>query len=168
MKIETREYLGRFQKSADELDKLVNFNQKELVYNVGIWLDSVVLKIQNRSWLNTSPETKPFEESVFFSVWLNDESIQKGKIYYNIHALKLRQLTNYSIKSREFSNAFRLRFMPFEKQWPNVSVDFGPLTLMEGWVPFDHEHIEKLVADLASNFLEIAVIIEDLLKERKK
>lgn len=168
MKIETRVYLDRFQKSADELDVQVNFNQKELEYKVGVWLDSVVLKIQNRSWLNTSPETKPFEDSVFFSVWLNDESIQKGKIYYNIHALKLRQLTNYSIKSREFSNAFRMRFKPFEKQWPNVSVDFGPLTLMEGWVPFDQKHIEKLVADLASNFLEIAVIIEDLLKERKK
>lgn len=91
-----------------------------------------------------------------------------GVLNYNIHALKLRQLTGYSIKSRDFAEAFRSRFKPFENKWPNVSVDFGPLTLMQGWVSIDIENPENEIAGLAHQFLEIQFIIDELLKERKK
>lgn len=161
-------YLDKFQKSVDHFFEKQLFDQKNLEYKVGVWLKSVVLKIQKRSWINTSQAAKPFEESIFFSVWLNDESIRKGRLYYNIHALKLRQLADYSIKSREFADAFRLRFKPFEKKWPNVSVNFGPLTLMEGWVTIDEENLEAIISDLAYKFSEIEFIIDDLLAQRKK
>lgn len=165
--METLYYLDKFQKSADRLDKKL-FNQEKLEYKVGIWLQSAVLKFQKKSWLNNSPTAKPFKESIFCSVWPNDESIREGKLNYNIHALKLRQLAGYSIKSREFADAFRRRFKPFAKKWPNVSVDFGPLTLMQGWVAFDEENFEAIVIDLSCKFLEIAFIMDDLLAERKK
>ncbi|NQX37283.1 hypothetical protein SAMN05421820_103747 [Pedobacter steynii] len=166
MEIETGYYLDKFQKSLDQLEKKGAFSQKNLESKVGIWLDSVVLKIQKKSWINAS--AKPFGEGIFFSVWLNDESLGKGKLYYNIHALKLRELKGYVIKSREFAEAFRLKFKSFENRWPNVGVRFGPLTLMEGWVDIEHEHIENLVADLAFNFLEITFIIDDLLEKGLK
>ncbi|RQO70689.1 hypothetical protein DBR43_22085 [Pedobacter sp. KBW06] len=166
MKIETGYYLEKFQKSLEQLDKQEAFHQKKLECKVGIWLDSVVLKIQKQNWTNASAE--PFGEGIFFSVWLNDESIGKGKLYYNIHALKLRGLTGHTIKSRAFAEAFRLQFKSFESKWPNVSVDFGPLTLMEGWVSIiDHEQIPDIVTNLASGFSEIDFIINDLLSERK-
>lgn len=166
MKIETEYYLDKFQKSLDKLDKKGAFSQKELEGKVGIWLDSVVLKIQKKSWINTS--AKPFGEGIFFSAWLNDESIGKGKLYYNIHALKLRGLAGYTIKSREFAADFRLKFKSFENKWSNVGVNFGPLTLMEGWVSIiDQEKIPDIVANLASGFLEIEFMIDDLLEERK-
>jgi hypothetical protein len=160
-------YLDRFQKSADQFDKEL-FSQKKLEYKVGVWLESVALKIQQPSWVNVSLTARPFQESVFFSVWLNDESIRVGKLYYNIHALQLRQLAGYSIKSREFADAFRGRFRSFQKKWPNVRVDHGPLTLMEGWVALDENGMEDAIRDLAGKFAEIAFIIDELLAERKK
>lgn len=166
MKIEAGYYLDKFQKSLDQLDKQGAFRKKKLECKVGIWLDSVVLKIQKKNWINVSAES--FGEGIFFSVWLNDESVAKGKLYYNIHALKLRGLVGYAIKSREFAEAFRLKFKSFENQWPNVSVNFGPLTLMEGWVSIlDHEKIPDIVSSLASGFLEVEFMIDDLLEERK-
>jgi hypothetical protein len=159
--------LDKFQKSVDRFDGKL-FSQKKLDYKVGIWLESVVLKIQKKSWLNKSPTTVPFSGGIFFSIWINDESISKGKLRYNIHALKLRELEGYSIKSREFAEAFRSRFKSFSKQWPNVSVDFGPLTLMEGWVLLDEKKLPDILIDLANKFLEIEFIIDEVLAERRK
>ena len=164
--MDTPHYLDIFQKTADRLDSKL-FIQKNVEYKVGIWLKSVVVKFQKPSWRNPS-KAKPFEESVFFGIWVNDESLRYGKINYNIHALKLRELQGYSIKSRDFADAFRSAFRPYAKKWPNVSVDFGPLTLMNGWVAMDKENMETIIEDLAYKFLEIAFIIDNLLAERKK
>lgn len=166
--METIDYLDKFQKAADQLDKQGDLSRKKLDCKAGIWLQSAVLKIQKKSWLNAAPTPRPFRESIFFSVWLNESTIREGKLYYNIHALKLRQLTGYTIKSREFADDFRSRFKPFQDKWPNVSVKFGPLTLMEGWVKLDEENLENTLIDLACKFLEIEFILDDLLEERKK
>ncbi|SEN37788.1 hypothetical protein SAMN04488505_1102 [Chitinophaga rupis] len=164
--METAYYLDKFQKIANDLDQQ-HFSEKKLESKVGIWLHSVALKVQKRSWINASQLARPFEESIFFSVWVNDESARTGKLYYNIHALKLRQLTGYKIKSRDFATAFRMRFKAFEMKWPNVRLDLGPLTLMEGWVVLDEEHFAATVKDLTYNFSAIAFIIDELLEERK-
>ena len=72
---------------------------------------------------------------------------------YNIHALKLRQLNGYSIASRKFAESFRVRFAEFEQQWPNVSLNYGPLTLMQGWIEPDPEKMREEITALANNFL---------------
>jgi hypothetical protein len=165
--METQYYLDEFIRITGNLDQQL-FRQHQLELKAGTWLQSVALKIQKRSWLNQSQKARAFEESIFFSVWISDRAIREGKLLYNIHALKLRELTAYSIQSREFAAAFRAKFKPFEKKWPNVSTNFGPLTLMEGWVCVDVKNFGKDLADLAYQFLEIQSIIDDLLTERKK
>jgi hypothetical protein len=165
--MDTAYYLDTFKKSAGQLDKQ-RLHQTGVECKVGVWLQSVALKMQKQSWLNKAATAKPFGESIFFSIWLNDELIGKNRLNYNIHALQLRQLTGYTIKSRDFAAAFRSRFKPFEKKWPNASVDFGPLTLMEGWITLNAGNIEKEIVTLAHQFLEIQFIIDDLLAERKK
>ena len=160
-------YLDKFTKSADQIDRN-QLSLYEMEYKVGIWLQSVALKMQKKSWLNPGPTARSFEESVFFSIWINDEAIRENKLYYNIHALQLRALTGYSIKSREFAAAFRTRFGPFKNKWPNVSLDFGPLTLMEGWVSIDINHFEKEAVDLAHQFFDLSLILDELLLARKK
>ena len=165
--METGYFLDVFNKSADRIDR----NQLRLSgmeYKVGVWLQSVALKMQKKSWLNPGSTARPFEDSVFFSIWINDDALQENKLLYNIHALRLRELTGYSIKSREFADAFRTRFRPFEKKWPNVSVDFGPLTLMEGWVSIDINHFEHQILTLTHQFFHLQPIIDDLLLARKK
>ncbi|WP_214071625.1 hypothetical protein [Mucilaginibacter sp. dw_454] len=155
-------YLDKFQKGVDLLNKQL-FTEKNLELRVGVWLDSVCLKVQKPSWYNHSLA----KQAIFFSVWVSDGCIAQNKLYYNIHALKLRELKDYKIKSRDFAEAFRAKFKSSESQWPNVSTKFGPLTLMEGWVKFDDNNLETTIAELATRLTGIDVIIDDLLEERK-
>jgi hypothetical protein len=165
--MDTTYYLDKFQKYVDGFDKR-SFNRHQLQLKVGEWRDSAVLKIQKPSWVNPSQLPLAFNQSIFFSIWMSDASIRESKLCYNIHALKLRQLVNYSIQSREFAQAFRTQFKPFEKDWPNVSLNFGPLTLMEGWVKIDMENFEAELSSLAHQFLTIEFIIDELLQQRNK
>ena len=165
--MDTNHYLNKFQEIADQLDKK-RFQENQLELKVGVWLESVALKIQKKSWINDAATAKPFQESVFFSIWINDELIQAEKISYNLHALKMRELKGYSIKSREFAEAFRSAFKSYEKDWPNISTDYGPLTLMEGWVKIDLNEFNNEVLRLAYDFLIVQHIIDGLLSERKK
>lgn len=163
--MDTVYYLDKFQHIGSRLDKEL-LRRHNMEYRVGEWLHSPVLKMQKRSWMAAG--LKEFEHSVFFSIWVSDDTLKSNKLYYNIHALQLRSLTGYSIKSREFAAAFRIRFAAFAQKWPNVRVDFGPQTLMEGWIAIDALTLDQDVRDLAGKFLEIEGIIDQLFAERKK
>jgi len=163
-------YLAAFKKAAGKFDENL-LAKKKLEIVTGIWLESVVLKLQKNAWANKPHESPQTDAAIFFGVWLSDKSdkaIKENKIFYNIHALKLRQLKGYKITSREFAAAFRARFKPYERQWPNVSVDFGPQTLMQGWEKLDTANVENDVFKIASRFLQIDTLIDDLLDGYKK
>jgi hypothetical protein len=155
-------YLAAFKKAAGKMDENL-LAKKKLEIETGIWLESVVLRLQKSAWANKPYERPQSDTAIFFSIWLHDKTIKENKIFYNIHALKLRQLKGYKITSREFAAAFRSRFKPYAHQWPNVSVDFGPQTLMEGWEKLDTANIQEDVFKIASRFLEIDTLIDDLL-----
>ncbi|TPG44098.1 hypothetical protein [Flavobacterium pectinovorum] len=82
--------------------------------------------------------------------------------------MKLRKLNGYSIESRKFANSFREEFKKSIYNWKNISIDFGPLTLMQGWIEFDNEKAQEDILHLANNFLEIENIIDKTLIEFKK
>jgi hypothetical protein len=90
-----------------------------------------------------------------------------NRVNYNIHALKLRDLKGYSIKSRDFAFDFRSAFASVRSALPNVSVDYGPLTLMEGWIEADSVHFEKDVLDLMGGFQSLSPLIDRLLEWRR-
>jgi hypothetical protein len=159
--------MNAFQRAADKLDKrLLSKKQIESAV-VKFGEDCVVLKLYKRSWTNPLQDPLTSESRIFFSVWISDSSIKEQKLFYNIHALKLRQLKGYAIQSRKFANIFRARFMTFEHKWKNVSVDFGPLTLMEGWIKIDEENFENDILELTQIFLEIEHLIDDTLSHFK-
>ncbi len=164
--METSVYLTEFQKAANSLDKKL-LATKKLETETGFWLESVVLRLQKKAWVNDLYKKPQSGAGIFFSVWVGDKTIKENKVLYNIHALKLRELQGYRIAGREFADAFRQRFKPVEHSWPNVSVNFGPLTLMEGWVALDAAPINETVYNLALQFLEIDAIIDELLQSRK-
>jgi hypothetical protein len=161
--MDTRYYLNQLDKAAKLIDERL-FRADEI--NVDIWVDCVVLKIQRREWLG-NPPAQAFKQSVFFSAWLTNESLKHDKLLYNIHALNLRRLSGYRIKSREFAEAFRAEFKPFESNWPNISTAFGPQTLMQGWVAYDAAQ-PAIIATLSQNFAQINFIIDDLFNQFKK
>lgn len=161
-----KHYLGTFQKAADNLNPKT-LQSKQVEVAVGQVLNSVFLKIYKKSWANPSQDPLTAESRIFFSIWVNDSTLDKQKLFYNIHALKMRNLRGYSIKSKEFAETFRKSFKRHEQNWPNVSVDFGPLTLMEGWKRIDLENLQRDIVDLANRFLEIDSLIDNTLAEFK-
>ncbi len=183
--MEIAPYLSEFEKAAEKvgLDATL-LAQKGLDVEVGLWLNSVVLRMHKKTWANKPFERPQSDTAIFFSIWVNVKDVKADRLFYNIHALKLRQLHGYRITSRDFAADFRAGFKPFARHWPNVSVDFGPLNLMEGWVALDAAAVADPVASalapaiaadviaaddaLATGFLEIAPLIDALLERRKK
>ena len=160
-------YLDKFQKAAGQLDKKLLIKKKVEAAVVMYGEECVVLKLYKRAWINQFQDPLTSASRIFFSVWISDSTINEQKILYNIHALKLRQLKGYSIQSRKFADNFRARFKDFEHKWKNVSVNFGPLTLMEGWLKIDLENLQDEILELANNFLEIEYLIDDTLAHFK-
>jgi len=166
LKMDIENYLNKFQKASDRLDKN-QLHKKQIEVAVGVVLNSVFLKLYKKAWTSTSQDPLTATSRIFFSIWINDSTIREQKIYYNIHALKLRQLKGYAIQSRKFAETFRYSFKDFEHQWQNVSVNFGPLTLMEGWIKIDSDNFQDDILKLANNFLEIDHLIDNTLAKFK-
>jgi len=162
-----KHYLSTFQKAAGQLDKKV-LRKKQIEVAVGEILNSVFLKLYKKSWTNPSQDPLTSMSRIFFSIWTKNSAIEEQKIFYNIHALKLRHLKGYTIQSRVFADIFRDSFKGFEHKWKNVSVKFGPLTLMEGWLKVDPDNFQDEIAELANNFLEMEHLIDDTLAKFKK
>lgn len=153
-----------FRKIKQQYDE--RHSDSGLVCKQGFYLNSSVLKLQKPFWTN-DPMNQPQNSSgIFFSIWMYEESIAKSRAPYNIHALKLRKLKGYSITSKDFAEKFRNNFV--KKSWPNVSVDFGPLTLMEGWIEVDLNNLQESILPLLERFHRVSPIIDRLLKERVK
>lgn len=165
--MDTSFYLDKFQKAADQLDKKLLTKKKVEAAVVIYGENCVVLKLYKRSWTNQSENPLTSTSRIFFSVWISDSTIKEQKILYNIHALKLRRLQGYSIQSRNYANIFRKSFKEFEHKWENVSVRFGPLTLMQGWLKIDLENFQGEILELANNFLEIEHLVDDTLAHFK-
>lgn len=165
--MEFEDYINLFQKLPIQIDKKV-LSEKNLKIAVGEVLNSIFFKLYKISWTNSTENPLTAETRIFFSIWVNEITLQEKKIYYNIHALKLRKLNGYNIESRKFANSFREKFKNYSHKWENVRTDFGPLTLMEGWVELKNEKVEEKILQLANNFLEIENLIDKTLVEFKK
>ena len=163
--MDTTSYLSLFQQAVDKLDKTL-LNQKQLQVETGVWLDSVVLRLHKQHWANNPNEKPQTGPAIFFSIWINNTDIKEHKLFYNIHALKLRKLNGYAITSRKFADEFREQFKSLEHNWPNVSMKFGPQTLMQGWIDLRPASLGRDVATLVRRFVPLSSVIDDLLLRR--
>ncbi|WP_259070329.1 hypothetical protein HDF24_14705 [Mucilaginibacter sp. X4EP1] len=165
--MDTTYYLEQFQNAADQLDKTF-LASKQLEVAVVLYGDSVCLKLYKKSWATTGQDPITAQTRIFFSIWTNELAWQEQKLLYNIHAFKLRNLKGYSIESRKFADNFRHQFKDLEHKWPNVSTNFGPLTLMQGWIKTDLEQPGNEIICLSNNFFEIEPLIENTLAHFKR
>jgi hypothetical protein len=131
--------------------------------SVGIYSGSPFLRLQKNHWTNGSAGNS----GVFFSVWVEEKGLKKNRAFYNIHALKMRKLPGYTIVSRDFADDFRRMFESDRDSWPNVSTDYGPLTLMQGWIEINSSAFDSDVLRLMDRFENIDPMIDSLLKQRK-
>jgi len=148
--------------------RFVARSDKQLVCKQGSYKDCSVLKLQKPSWTNDSIDKVENTSGIFFSVWTNEASLRKCRVHYNIHALKLRELRGYSITSRDFATAFRDGFASVQSGWPNVRVDYGPQTLMEGWMNIDIRHFEEDVLALMVRFETLTPLLDGLLEPLRR
>lgn len=145
---------------AQSTDKLAS---NGLEANVGIYLNSACLKLYKPNWAYPPSTPVTAETRIFFSIWVTPESLLAQQLFYNIHAFKLRKFPGYRIESRKFAAAFRKRFEPYSRDWPNVRTDFGPLTLMEGSLQYTQANFDEIVMSLLLRFLCMSVIIDETL-----
>jgi hypothetical protein len=141
-------------------------DEPALCCDEGFYRGCAVLTLQKRSWRNGGMRREPDETGIFFSVWIDAQDAEENRANYNIHALKLRQLKGYQITSRDFATAFRAAFDRLSKKWPNVSVAYGPQTLMQGWIEIDMRRFARDVLALLERFEDVAPIIDELLAQR--
>jgi hypothetical protein len=140
-----------------------------LICKQGLYSDCCVLKLQKATWTNDPMDLLKNESGIFFSIWTNLKAAAgKNRANYNIHALKMRQLSGYSITSRDFADEFRKLFTSLRAAWPNVRVDYGPLTLMQGWIEVDVNRFEQDALGLMERFANLSPLIDRLLTARRK
>ncbi len=154
-----------------------------LVCKRGYYSGCAVLKLQKPSWTNDRMDRVENETGIFFSIWANAKAASQKRAEYNIHALKLRRLAGYSITSRDFAQEFRSGFARMRDGWPNVSVDYGPLTLMQGWIEvapdraeqdileqdiLEQDILEEEILALMERFRLVSPLIDRLLQARRK
>ena len=138
-----------------------------LVCKQGYYIDCWVLKLQKASWTNDPMHQIANQSGIFFSVWGNGESLKENRVLYNIHALKLRLLKGYAITGRNFASDFRERFKAVRGEWPNVRLDYGPATLMQGWIAGEPDVLSKDILTLMDRFVRLSPVIDDLLAARR-
>lgn len=139
----------------------------DLLYFAGPILGAIALKVYKAEWASDPQQPLTAPARIFFSVWVTEKSIQQEQLLYNIHALKLRQLKGYKIASREFATLFRTKFQPLAAKWPNLSLDYGPQTLMQGWTPLDPGTLETETTRLIWQFETISPLIDQTLRSFK-
>jgi hypothetical protein len=142
-------------------------NIRDLICKQGFYNRCSVLKLQKASWTNDRMDRVQNKTGIFFSVWIDESAASKSHANYNIHALKLRRLKGYSIASRDFANDFRDAFASMRDAWPNVSVDFGPLTLMQGYIQIAPKSFERDILRLLDRFKPVSHLIDRLLDSRR-
>ena len=139
-----------------------------LVCTTGFYTGCPVLKLQKASWTNDELPKTPSTSGLFFSIWISEKGLAKNQVSYNIHALKIKDLNGYQIKkSREFASDFRSKFQAHRGFWPNVGTDYGPQTLMEGWIRLNLATFEKDTLNLMRQFVEMHGLIDALLDRYK-
>ncbi len=132
----------------------------QLHCEAGNCLDSAVLKLQKSNWSDHG-----MGQGIFFSIWLGNREIQTDRFNYNIHAIKLGLQKSCGVKPVAFARAFRSRFA--FTGWPNINTDYGPQTLMQGWLPLHPRTFEQDVLGLIERFASTHHTIDELLNPWK-
>jgi hypothetical protein len=160
-------YLDYFQKAANRLDQKM-LKKNGIITEVGRYMDAIVLKLYKNTWINHLQDMANTESKIFFSIWINETVKKEKQLHYNLHGINLRKLNGYAIESKKFATAFRDHFSTIENDWPNVSMAFGPQTLMQGWMKIDPENFLPDILNLSGKFLNYHYLVDDTLQKFKR
>jgi len=163
------------EKYRNALKKLENKHAQSLSDKYGLTCkqiqyrdDTAALYIAKKNWTNRFERDREKTIGIFFCVWVSPELLEEEKYAYNIHSLKLRDLPGYKLASRKFANQFRAAVTSRVASWPNIGMDYGPLTLLEGRDLCKMDTFDQKVEKRISDFVAIHEEIDKLLNMAAK
>jgi len=155
-----RNILKKYEKSHSQaLFKKHGLICKQLEYSGEV----ACLYLAKEHWTNRFDPERESTIGVFFSAWVSPELLKKQEFAYTIHSKQLRKLPGYRLASREFADEFRDLVRTRVASWPNIRMDYGPVTLLEGKDTCELDSFEKNVEKRVSDFVGIHEEIDRLI-----
>ncbi len=130
--------------------------------------EEAVLYVAKNNWTNRFDPQRKSTVGIFFSVWVTPELLDKQEFAYNIHSKQLRKLPGYRLTSKKFANDFRELVQDRVSAWPNIRLDYGPLTLLQGRDSCRLETFAVKVKQRVTEFTGIHEEIDNLLQVSKR
>lgn len=115
-------------------------------------------------WTNRFDHKRESTIGIFCSIWVAPTLLKKKQFAYNIHAKSLQKLPGYKLTPKIFANDFRSLVKAQVSQWPGISLDFGPSTLLQGKEVCDLNSFNEKVEERIFGFVDIHEYIDNLLE----
>ena len=125
--------------------------------------DSAVLYVAKPEWTNRFDPDRESTIGIFFALWVTPPLVEQKQFAYNIHSRQLRRLAGYKLASRKFADEFRQAVKGRVSDWPGISMNYGPLTLLEGHDSCNADNFAEKAEQRVVDFVGIHEEIDHLL-----
>jgi len=122
------------------------------------------LYLAKNHWTNRFDEKRESTIGIFCSIWVAPSLLKKKKFAYNIHAKSLQKLAGYKLTPKIFASDFRSLVKTEVSQWPSISLDHGPSTLLQGKEICELDSFAEKVEERINGFVDLHPHIDDLLE----
>lgn len=116
-------------------------------------------------WTNRFDDDRKSTLGIFCSVWVDPKYLKRNLYSYNIHAKTLHKLPGYQLKPKLFATEFRSLVNTTVADWPGVSLNYGPSTLLMGRDSCDLDSFAEKVEARIQGYVDIHKHIDELLAQ---
>ena len=123
------------------------------------------LYLAKSHWTNRFDPERESTIGIFCSIWVSPALLKQNQFAYNIHSKELRKLPGYQLVSQQFASNFRKLVRTDVANWPNVRLDFGPSTLLQGKDICELSSFAERVEERIHGLVDIHQHVDSLLEE---
>lgn len=123
------------------------------------------LYLAKDNWTNRFDPERKTTVGVFCSIWVSPAMSEKKQFAYNIHSKAIYKLPGYKLVSQKFASDFRNLVASDVENWPNIRLDYGPMTLLQGKDTCELDSFAEKIAARIKGFVDIHHHVDSLLAE---
>lgn len=127
--------------------------------------DSATLYLAKPHWTNRFDHARDSTIGIFCCIWVSPKLLEQKQFAYNIHSKAIRKLPGYKLTSQKFASDFRKLVDVQVISWPNISLDHGPLTLLQGTDVCELDSFAEKITERINGFVSIHHHVDALLNE---
>lgn len=163
--------MERFNKALKQQERLhaptlLNLKEHGLVCKqLQFGDDSAPLYLAKTHWTNRFDQDRESTIGIFCSIWVSPKLLEENQFAYNIHSKGIRNLPGYKLTSIKFASDFRNLVKFSVSQWPNISLDHGPTTLLDGRETCELDSFTQRVEERIFGFVDISKYVDELLEK---